>query len=161
MVVDADFHSFRKLGIGGSDILNLLGLEPWGCPRRLAYDKQGAQPDHPFNGNNNTERGELYEPIAKIVFERRYGARILPVEGVVDPACPILRCHPDGIIASYDGLAGMGAVEIKCPTAEMFKTYRHDVPDAYVLQLQYAMGLTPAQVERQLGWLRGSAGGAL
>lgn len=60
-------HQFlleRSTAIGGSDVQHLLSLPPYGCKRRLWYDKKGVKADFPFLGNRHTRRGQLIEPLA-------------------------------------------------------------------------------------------------
>ena len=47
--------------LGGSDMVHLLGLEPFGCQRRLCYDKSGIEPDFPEETNADMRRGAAYE----------------------------------------------------------------------------------------------------
>ena len=58
-----DFHEVRKTGFGGSDAHHYANIEPYGCARRVVYDKMGVPADYPFTGNNHTERGIWLEPI--------------------------------------------------------------------------------------------------
>jgi hypothetical protein len=54
----------RKKAIGGSDIPHLVGLEPFGCQRRLWYDKKGVPEDFPQQTNRHMKRGSAMEEFA-------------------------------------------------------------------------------------------------
>ena len=53
--------SFRAGYIGGSDWTDILGIEPYGCPRRAWYEKRGTEPDYPEEVTAPMERGTALE----------------------------------------------------------------------------------------------------
>jgi hypothetical protein len=130
-----------RIGFLDVVISDLLGWKPYGCSRRLGLVKQGAIPDHPFNGTNDTERGIELEPVAAREFAKRYGVLVLEAEPIVHPEFPMLRCHPDGIIPGDESLDGPGAAEIKCPRREAYYKLCDEPSYGCKLQLQYVMGL--------------------
>jgi hypothetical protein len=140
----------RSSAVGGSDVQHLLSLAPYGCRRRLWYDKKGVAADFPFTGNRHTRRGQAVEPHAIEEFcigetyrgegqpwlvqaQRRHaGAHIdhliwrpRPTEGVYNPA---------------DYPEGRGVLEVKVPSVRNFYTLMaKGPPEAAQLQLQWGM----------------------
>jgi hypothetical protein len=130
----------RKTAIGGSDVLHLVGLPPFGCTRRLWYDKKGVAEDFPFRGNRHTRRGDVMEVIARCEYEAhtvRY-TRIVPWR--LHPTIPYFGVHADGLQRS-DEEGPDSVLEIKCPTSRWFYACRNkpEPPNEAALQLQWAM----------------------
>lgn len=136
----AEFLAERRQGIGGSDAASLFDLPPYGCRRKLWYDKRGEPQDFPFHGNAHTERGHRLEPVAADLFAEATGRRLTvstcehrpPMLVNVDR---LIRREPDG--------KGLGVLEIKCPSRfEFARVKREGLPEAYILQLQHAFAVT-------------------
>src|ERR1019366_2024927 len=87
----------RKKAIGGSDALHLVGLAPFGCQRRLWYDKKGNPEDFPFRGNRHTQRGDVMEDIAKEEYGNITARSIRRVPWKLHPRIPRVGVHVDGL----------------------------------------------------------------
>lgn len=147
-----DLESFleeRKLGIGGSDIHHLFNLEPWGCERRLAYDKRQIPADQPQEETLAMKRGTALEDVAAQEYMERTGrtVRRMPFRQHKDD--PWLIVHADRSIHSKHSREltgedlGPGVLELKVPASWAFQKLRMEgIPDAYQLQLQHGMLVT-------------------
>jgi predicted phage-related endonuclease len=149
-----EFYAERASCIGGSDIHHLFCLEPYGCDRRLFYDKWGTPADYPFVGNAHTRRGEALEPIAVREYERETGRICGPVPFIRKAEYPELGVHIDRSVVlpepRPDGAPGSaGVLEVKVPGREMFQYVKYHGPLlSWQLQLQHALGVS--------GWQWGS-----
>lgn len=83
-----------------------------------------------FSGNNATEWGTKYEPIAQLFYEKLHKTDLLEFGLVVDTEFPWLAASPDGITT-----AGI-MLEIKCP---LNRPITHIVPLSYWIQQQIQM----------------------
>lgn len=155
--------SEKATGIGGSDIGDVLNLEPWGCRRRLYYEKTGFTPDYQEADNPLLERGIALESVALDMYERRTGRPIgLTVPGltVLSPTRLYrhkederLLVHLDAVVYREPRKKGRpkknvketpaGVLELKTVGAPMFfKIKRDGMPDSYIMQIQHAMAVT-------------------
>ncbi len=126
----------RKTGIGGSDVASVLNLPPYGCARRLWYDKRDYPEDYPVLINKNMERGSRLEPLIKEIFQEETEYILHDVKQKVHSARPFMLCNLDAMIVG--DLRGPGVLEIKCPARDMFfKIKREGIPEAYILQMQH------------------------
>lgn len=58
-----EFKEARRKGIGGTDWTHILNMKPYGCSRKLMYQKLGMAPDFPEEEHGYFERGRQLEPI--------------------------------------------------------------------------------------------------
>ena len=155
--------SEKATGIGGSDIGDVLNLEPWGCRRRLYYEKTGFTPDYQEADNPLLERGIALEGVALDMYERKTGRPI----GLTVPGLPVLSptrlyrhkederllVHLDAVVYREPRRRGRpkkkkadtpaGVLELKTVGAPMFfKIKRDGMPDSYIMQIQHAMAVT-------------------
>lgn len=135
------FLAERLTGIGGSDIASLFNLEPWGCARKLMYEKLEVQPDYEPQSKWVFERGHIMEPVILRKFFEKTGIEIEPVGIQRNRAYPWAFVHPDGMDREHNII-----LEAKCLNRAYFKkTQREGLPDAYILQIHYAASLTQAR----------------
>lgn len=155
--------SEKATGIGGSDIGDVLNLEPWGCRRRLYYEKTAFSPDYQEADNPLLERGIALEAVALEMYERKTGRPI----GLTVPGLPVLSptrlyrhkederllVHLDAVVYREPRKKGRpkknvketpaGVLELKTVGAPMFfKIKRDGMPDSYIMQIQHAMAVT-------------------
>jgi putative phage-type endonuclease len=135
-------HTFleeRMSCVGGSDAQHVLQLPPYGCQRRLFYEKLGVVADFPFDGNHHTRRGILLEPIAAGEYEHHTGRLVHPGGFVRHPQYRYLGVHLDRR-QECEGQDGLGALELKVPALRTWlKMRREGPPAAYVAQVQHGM----------------------
>jgi putative phage-type endonuclease len=138
----------RQTMLGGSDMVHLLGIEPWGCQRLLCYAKTGIIADFPLLQNADMRRGSILEPVAVAEYERAT-ARLCRRKGLVEGREPWERVHLDRQIVRSDA-RGPGVLEVKVPRSTNYavQTSQQEAPEGYRVQLQWAMAVT--------GWKWGS-----
>jgi len=76
----SEWKSARKQGLGSSDMKDLLELKPYGCPRKLVYDKSDIPPDWAFTGNRYTVRGHKLEDVVAREFAEDSGWKLTRAE---------------------------------------------------------------------------------
>jgi predicted phage-related endonuclease len=166
------FLASRKDCLGGSDAHHLFSLPPYGCLRKLWYQKHNVPEDYPFDGNAATERGNYLEPIIAEMYAKKTKRAVVEVKQIrmaedsrfavhvdrmvsndKDPAVK----EPEELITNYElqklrrialerNFPGpWGVLEIKSPGRESYyKAKREGLLEAYILQLQWGMMVTGA-----------------
>lgn len=135
----------RRSGIGGSDVSNVLSLKPYGCARRLFYEKIGQQSDFPLPAENpNMRRGKLLEHVAADLYAEETGRRVWrPGRSFRSNQHPFMIANIDRFFSIAGGKKKVGGktglpLEIKCPSKAMFyKIKSEGMPDEYLLQHQH------------------------
>lgn len=89
----------RAMGIGGSEVGALLGVDPYSTPYYIWERKTGRADG--FEGNDYTRAGHLLEPVIKQWFTEQTGLKIHPVEHYASPTHPWRRVTPDGIVGDH------------------------------------------------------------
>lgn len=136
----------HNTGIGGSQVHHVFSLAPHGCARSLVYQKRDVPPDHPFHGNNATERGTRLEDFAAEVYAEQTGRTIRRVPGALsgvarrDHQFPFILCRSDREIVNDP--RGPGVLSIKVAARESFQKIKFEgLSPAYALQLQEELGV--------------------
>lgn len=141
-----DFLAERASGIGGSDIHHVFNLEPWGCSRRLWYEKRGFEPEHGPQNEAVLRRGHKLEALIAEEYAEKT-ERLVAEAGIRrHPQHPELIVHVDRLIR-VDGKDELnespGVLECKTANRQLFwQMKREGLPPAYILQLQHAMLVT-------------------
>lgn len=133
------FHAERLTCIGGSDMASLFSLEPWGCQRRLMYQKLEIPQDYQSDDKWVFERGHIMEPVILRKFAEKTGRKVTP---------GTFFRHIDHKWAAVhiDGTCEGGVLEIKCLGSRSFRKYKKDgLADGYILQLHYAAWATSSK----------------
>jgi len=137
----------RKHLIGGSDIGDILELEPYNCRRRKWYELkeklEGVEREKVISPH--MKRGIALEEVAAKEFAQSYGYRLRRVSPVTHPKYPFIGVSPDRYIVGKKD--GPGYVEIKCPSRHVFLS----MPDRTSLNVQ-------AQVQHGF-WVTGKVWG--
>jgi putative phage-type endonuclease len=140
----------RQTGVGGSDIHHVMNEEPYGCRRRLFYEKVGIEPDYEHSARSQRfmARGQHLEAIAAAEYEHATGRRTRRTGVRRVKEYPHRLVHLDRVIPSYQDPitgagSGNGALECKVPGEAGFKRIvAAGLPAAYVLQMQWALAVT-------------------
>jgi putative phage-type endonuclease len=126
----------RRQGIGGSDMSDLFQIEPYGCQRRLWYDKRDQAPDFERETTGAMERGTELEDIIADKYCREIGRKVRRAnKPFVSSAWPWIRANIDRVILNDD--RGPGVLE--CKSANLFvynKFVKEGLLEGYILQLQ-------------------------
>lgn len=133
--------SDRRGFIGGTDIQHVLSLEPYGCARRLWYQKTGVTPDREFRMSEPIVRGKRMEDsIAEDVKELRPDWMIRRKKASANGH------ELQRIDRSIHGdPRGPGVLEIKTVSGRVWWDWKRDgVPLGYQMQVQWYMHV--------LGW---------
>jgi len=139
----------RRNGIGGSDIAAILGLNPYRTPLQVWLDKTQGSEDF---DNDAMEWGRRLESAVADKFSDAHPeCAPLATPGIIfDEFEPIFFANVDRITAD-------GAV-LECKTAGERAAHQWDddaVPDAYLMQLQWYLGVLGAP----RGWIACLIGG--
>lgn len=148
----------RARVVGGSDVAALFNIEPWGCRRRLFYQKTLASPDFPEETDNKMmERGSMMEYIVAKAYSKVTGQKLHNRNKMaIHKKKPYCGVHIDRHIVAFDDsevpfCVGPGVFEAKVANQFVFKQYlENGLPDGYTLQLQWGMHI--------LGWKWGAFG---
>ena len=110
-----------------SDAATACGANPYESPEALYIKKVGGRK---FSGNAATERGTVLEPIARDLYDERYGKKSHEIGLVQHPMHKWLG-------GSADGITECGRlIEIKCPLTRKIEP---TVPKHYIAQIQLNM----------------------
>jgi predicted phage-related endonuclease len=139
----AAFEEERLRGIGGSDWSDVLGLEPYGCSRRLWYEKRQEPQDFPVERPAYFERGHLMEQLVADGTEERIGVKLRKVGRLSVRELPEWWIgHPDRMVVG-DSDHATGVFEAKTKGPWPFKALQSEgVPEREILQLQHYLQLT-------------------
>lgn len=77
-----DWLTYRRLGIGGSDVAAIMGISPFATIRDLYYDKVGIQPLIEEDEESNwvaKEVGHRLEDLVAEIFSKKTGLTVFPV----------------------------------------------------------------------------------
>ncbi len=149
----------RRKGIGGSDIGAILGLSPHRTPMDVFLDKRGeTQP----NGNEQAMYwGTVLEDVVAHEYQKRTDRKVQRVNKILaHPEHDFMLANIDraiivpeiaGNVRWKDGRLTTDRI-LECKTANGFAADQwgeigsDNVPDAYLLQCQWYMGITRADV---------------
>ncbi|MDH5511484.1 MAG: YqaJ viral recombinase family protein, partial [Nitrospinota bacterium] len=122
----------------GSDVADVLSLEPYGCAARLYDEKIGTPPDYPEAYNPHMERGKALEEVAAQEYLKAAGGgcELVSATTEADELRPWMRGNADRIIQPLDDAPGI--LELKCPARQTFLSLKKDgLPDSWILQMQH------------------------
>lgn len=136
----------RRLGIGGSDIAAILGINKWATPLDIFLEKisieEPYEQDNSLIGPNPMEWGNIMEPVLIKHFERATDlACVTDLETFVHPDYPYMRANIDARIIGEDAI-------LECKTAGQFagKEWSNlggdNIPEPYLLQCAYYAEIT-------------------
>lgn len=132
----------REGRIGVSDLSSVENLD-WGCSRKLWYRLRNTPLDFPESSKPEFERGELTEPLSRILLRRRTGWHIEHLPVVAHPDRPWLIAHLDDKVSGAPGQEGPGVAEYKTVHWRVMKAFKKEgIRDSYILQCQGAMAVT-------------------
>lgn len=148
----------RKTFIGGSDIASVMGKSRWKSALQLWCEKTGKIEAEDISQKEAVEMGiELEDTVARL-FTKRTGMKVRKspkyYEGG-DFANPdwgaFMKCQVDRLVEGTDQL-------LECKTCSAWKANEwegEEIPEEYILQVQWQLGLTG----RSVGWIAVLIGG--
>lgn len=132
----------RTKCIGASDVKDVFSLPPYGCRRRLWYEKSGQPVDYPKTETEHIRRGLLFEDFIATLYQRETKNRLVKLSGknlpLRDSDHPFITAQPDRLLKK-DG----APFEAKCPGRRTFIKVKADgLQDEYILQVQQQIHIT-------------------
>ncbi len=135
----AQWHRWRRQGIGASDAPVIMGETPFKTPRTLWSIKTGRVQEDP--AGRAARRGRELERFARRAYERQTGIQM-------EPLC-LVHQEFEWMRASLDGLSfdGSTLLEIKCPLSLRDRASAQEgrIPSQYHAQLQHQLEVSGAQ----------------
>jgi putative phage-type endonuclease len=134
----------RTTFIGGSDCADVFSLPPFGCSRRLWYEKTGQEADYPKEDHFHFKRGKILEPLAADLYQEETGRKVRKnTQRLVDAEYPFMGALLDREILNDE--RGVGVLEIKCPTLRNYnQVKREGASESYLLQLSHYLRVRKA-----------------
>lgn len=129
-MTEAQWLAKRKMGITGSDIAAIMGLNPWKTREQVYLDKIGQ--GKPFTGNDATRAGQRLEHPISSFWSKTNQIIITQGEFTAHPEEPLF-------IGTPDFLHPFGGLEIKTGVEGTFKK---GCPVYYEYQSRWYMMLT-------------------
>lgn len=138
-----DWLSWRRRGIGGSDVAAVMGMSPFCTKRDLYYDKRGIQPVMDEEEDNwvAKEVGHRLEELVAEIFSRKTGFRVYAVRKMFQhPLHPFMLADVDYFIEFADGTTGI--LECKTTNYNCQNKWSNDsVPANYEYQGRHYMAV--------------------
>jgi len=153
MTAHDDFITARSTGIGGSDVAAILGLSKFKTPLAVYQEKRGElspQPD-----NDAMRWGRYLEPVVRQAYADATGYEVrVPTSMLRHPRHEFAVANIDGFV---DGDAGRIFEAKTARTADGWGDAGSDqVPQAYLLQVQWYMEVTALHVADVAALIGGS-----
>lgn len=146
--LESEWHAIRKLGIGGSDIPTLLGMDKYISPLELYYAKRGELPDLPRSAEleEAAEWGHELEDVVARRWARRCGASVVRGPGTLQhPEAPWMLGNVDRLFVAPQqdrDVVETGVLEVKTRSEYQLRAWQDDVPDAPALQAHWYLAVT-------------------
>lgn len=125
---ESAWHAFRALGVGGSDMSTILGLNPYSTPYELWLEKTNRQQPEDISGKWAIVKGNALEVELRRRF-RQLHPEYQVIDGtdisLVSKQHPLMHASLDGFV--YDEASdSWGILEIKTANANRGRTDWHD-----------------------------------
>ena len=134
-----EWLEYRRLGIGGSDVSVVCGINRYKSPVELWLDKTGQLP--PQEAGEAAYWGTQLEPFVRAEFTKRTGIEVKQVKELLQSEeYPFMLANLDGICEVPD----VGTCIFEAKTASAYKTgqWEDTIPDEYMCQIQHYMAVT-------------------
>ena len=138
-----EWLKYRQMGIGGSDVASLIGINKWKSPIELWLEKTG-QSNEPQSESEATMWGNIMEDVLRNHFAEVTQKPVAEVKAILQHKnYPFMLANVDGI--TMDDFGNLAILEIK--TASEYKRADWDggVPAYYESQLQHYLCVTGVQ----------------
>lgn len=137
-----EWLKYRTMGIGGSDVSIIAGINPFKSAHQLWLEKTG-QIEPKEEGSEYTHFGTLLEPVVRREFTERTGIKVRQKHMLLQSEeFPFMFADLDGII-NKDGKFCI--FEAKTASAYKQEIWEDGVPAPYLLQIQHYMAVTEAE----------------
>ena len=137
----ADWLRYRTMGIGGSDVSVIAGINPYRSVYQLWLEKTG-QNEPAESENEYTHFGTILEPVIRREFMERTGLKVRQKHMLLQSEeYPFMLANLDGVI-NLDG--EMCIFEAKTASAYKLDNWQSGIPPEYMMQVQHYMAVTGA-----------------
>ena len=134
---------YRKCGIGGSDVADILGISKWNSAISLWLDKTN-QTNEPVEENEAMQWGTIMEPIIRKHFAEVTGKTVVEVKAMLQhPEHPFMLADVDGLTTDDEGNPAI--LEIKTASEYKRAEWENDIPSYYQTQVQHYLCVTGVQ----------------
>ncbi len=132
---------YRTMGIGGSDVSVIAGINPFKSVHQLWLEKTG-QTELMEEDNDYTHWGTILEPVVRKEFTDRTGIKVRQKHMLLQSEDhPFMLADLDGVINENGKLC---IFEAKTASAYKEDQWEDGVPSEYILQVQHYMAVTGA-----------------
>ena len=147
---EADWHEWRRKGIGGSDLAAIMGVSPWATTRDIYRKKKGIigalEADVDRENWVAKKVGHLLEPLVAEIFEVQTGLKPYAVRKMfAHPDYHFMLANVDYFITLPDGRTAI----LECKTANIHAKEKWEdgaVPFNYELQCRHYMSVMNVDV---------------
>lgn len=109
----AEWYRSKKFTIGASENASVFNMNPYSSRNALLLKKLGVEEVKSKNFHTFTQHGIRYEPILKMVYEKRYNTYLFEFGSIIHKKYDFISASPDGI--TEDGIM----VEFKAPKSRL------------------------------------------
>lgn len=148
-LTENDWHYYRTLGIGGSDVGAIFGISPWTTARDVYLKKTGIpvnEPEIDVDQSFIFMYGHAMEPIVANVFQEITGMEVLIDTYMYrHKKYPFMQANIDRVVILPDGRKAI----LECKTTTYFNKSHwenNQVPMYYKLQCQHYMAILDVDV---------------
>lgn len=140
---ETDWQAYREkqVGIGGSDVATILGLNPYKS-RFVLWLEKTKQKAPDFVENDAVEWGNILEPVVREQFKKKTGFKVFQNNFVLQ------HDEFDWMLANLDGevidpfFDGRGVLEIKTTNERNKKQWDDGCPVHYLCQVMHYLAVT-------------------
>lgn len=133
-----EWKEVRKTGIGGSDVAVVLNQNKYKSAIELFYEKVGYPDENEFQGNLQTQIGNLLEDVVASVFLIKTGFKLIEDNNIYQhEEKTFLLANIDYIVEDYMGNKAI----LECKTCSFSRglTIKEAIPTEYELQCRHYM----------------------
>ena len=135
----ADWLRYRTMGIGGSDVSVIAGINHYKSAYQLWLEKTG-QTEPAESENEYTHFGTVLEPVIRREFMERTGLKVRQKHMLLQSEeHPFMLANLDGVV-KVNG--EMCIFEAKTASAYKLDEWQSGIPPEYMLQVQHYMAVT-------------------
>ncbi|MFF4701271.1 YqaJ viral recombinase family nuclease [Streptomyces chattanoogensis] len=135
----------RRMGIGGSDVPAVLGMDRYRGPLEVYLDKAGELPNLPRDPELDEAAfwGNVLEPVVADTFAQHTGLRVTDGPGTLAHVDrPWMLANLDRVVIEAGERAPSSLLEIKTRSAFQLDDWREGVPDGPALQVHWYLAVT-------------------
>ncbi|WP_439675978.1 YqaJ viral recombinase family protein [Embleya sp. MST-111070] len=135
----------RRVGVGGSDVAAVLGMDRYRGPLHVYLDKVGEMPDLPRSAELDEAAfwGHAHEPTIARVFTERTGLRVVEGPGMVAHVDRgWMLANVDRFVFEQGDAVPSSLLEIKTRSAYQLDEWLDGVPDGPALQTLWYLAVT-------------------